>query len=148
MGFLRESPNGSRAWQKHAFSVEPSEEYVAKALAKLARRAAELDLRNRLYLRAKGKCLYCGCRMWRYKLGRVHGEFMMTLDHFTPRSQGGANTIGNYVAACRACNAKKSALPPEMFLDPSLIRRIPLRLSHVSATARAEVLTPPVQAES
>jgi 5-methylcytosine-specific restriction endonuclease McrA len=50
------------------------------------------------------RCQYCGVK----QLARD-----LTLDHVVPRSQGGAATWTNIVAACRACNGKKANRTPE-----------------------------------
>lgn len=39
----------------------------------------------------------------------------LVLDHYFPLSRGGAHEISNFVLACRSCNARKSAKPPEQF---------------------------------
>lgn len=44
---------------------------------------------------ASGSCFYCG------------GTHLLGIDHRVPLHDGGANTLGNLVCACRACNASK-----------------------------------------
>lgn len=65
---------------------------------------------KRLWKRQRGKCEYCGCQMT--KRGVPNGErqsgTMATLDHITPRLNGGQGR-GNLVLACRTCNNKKAA---------------------------------------
>lgn len=39
----------------------------------------------------------------------------LVLDHYFPLSRGGAHETSNFVLACRSCNARKSAKPPEQF---------------------------------
>lgn len=46
------------------------------------------------------RCVYCGRRA-------------TTVDHVLPRSRGGADTWGNLVAACFACNNRKGDRTPE-----------------------------------
>lgn len=46
------------------------------------------------------ECAYCGRRA-------------STIDHVTPRAQGGENTWLNTISACPACNGKKGARTPE-----------------------------------
>lgn len=50
-----------------------------------------------------GKCHYCGLRMW---LGSPCGPSPLrcTAEHLTPRSEGGADSRTNIVAACLHCN--------------------------------------------
>jgi 5-methylcytosine-specific restriction endonuclease McrA len=52
-------------------------------------------------LRDRFTCQYCGERLERSEL---------TMDHVIPRSQGGARTFKNIVAACKPCNHKKANL--------------------------------------
>ncbi len=50
-------------------------------------------------VRDRFRCQYCGRRFRSSEL---------TMDHVVPRSQGGARTFENIVAACRPCNSKKA----------------------------------------
>jgi 5-methylcytosine-specific restriction endonuclease McrA len=49
-------------------------------------------------------CQYCGAQP---------GGESITIDHVMPRSQGGASSWTNCVAACEACNARKADRTPE-----------------------------------
>jgi 5-methylcytosine-specific restriction endonuclease McrA len=49
-------------------------------------------------------CQYCGAQP---------GWGSITIDHVVPRSQGGASTWTNCVAACVSCNARKADRTPE-----------------------------------
>ena len=49
-------------------------------------------------------CQYCGAQP---------GWEQVTIDHVVPRSQGGASSWTNCVAACVACNARKADRTPE-----------------------------------
>ena len=49
-------------------------------------------------------CQYCGAQP---------GGEAITIDHVVPRSQGGASSWTNCVAACVACNARKADRTPE-----------------------------------
>lgn len=51
---------------------------------------------------ADGTCSYCRERV---------GRDMLSIDHITPMSKGGANTAENVAAACAACNARKAGHP-------------------------------------
>ncbi|WP_433610514.1 HNH endonuclease [Prescottella agglutinans] len=51
--------------------------------------------------RDRHRCAYCGT------LGA------RTVDHVQPRSRGGADSYGNLVAACAACNQRKADRTPE-----------------------------------
>jgi hypothetical protein len=53
------------------------------------------------YARDKHACRYC-----RAVVG-------LSIDHVTPRSQGGSDAVSNLVVCCKACNARKGARTPE-----------------------------------
>lgn len=60
--------------------------------------------RRTLYKRDEMTCQYCGNRP---------GSEELTIDHVTPRSQGGITSWDNCVLACFACNSKKANKTPE-----------------------------------
>jgi len=60
--------------------------------------------RRGLLLRDGNRCQYCG---------KVRPPRDLTLDHVRPRSRGGGFTWENLVAACFACNNRKSDRTPE-----------------------------------
>ena len=64
-----------------------------------------------------GKCAYC----------MEDGE--ITIDHITPISKGGTNTIENILPACRSCNSKKKCKPFESFCDENTKKRIISKLN-------------------
>jgi hypothetical protein len=67
--------------------------------------AATLRLsRRNILLRDKFTCQYCGAQP-------ALGD--MDVDHVIPRSRGGESSWHNLVAACRACNLRKSNATPE-----------------------------------
>lgn len=61
--------------------------------------------------RVSDRCSYCGCRLiaperaaaWQW--GAVR-----TVDHVTPKSRGGANSLDNMLPACARCNNRKGAM--------------------------------------
>lgn len=57
--------------------------------------------------KTNGHCFYCAIVLTAEKT---------TIDHYIPRSKGGANHISNYVPACGDCNSSKSDTMPEDFL--------------------------------
>jgi 5-methylcytosine-specific restriction endonuclease McrA len=67
------------------------------------RRLFDAPTRKAVFVRDGFACQYCGAR-----LSMATG----TRDHVVPRSRGGADSLGNVVAACRACNARKDARTP------------------------------------
>lgn len=71
----------------------------------------------REYLLAKwGRtCAYCGAK-----------NVPLQIEHIHPKSKSGSERISNLTLACQCCNAKKAALPVEVFLakKPELLKRI------------------------
>jgi 5-methylcytosine-specific restriction endonuclease McrA len=59
--------------------------------------------RSNICKRDGWRCQYCGCK--------VTGE-TMTLDHVTPRCQGGESVWENLVASCYDCNQRKKGRTP------------------------------------
>jgi 5-methylcytosine-specific restriction endonuclease McrA len=68
------------------------------------RRLFDSPTRKAVFIRDGFACQYCGAR-----LSMSTG----TRDHVVPRSRGGADTLANVVAACRACNSRKDARTPQ-----------------------------------
>lgn len=75
-----------------------------------------------------GLCYYCNCPMWlndakQFAKANVitvksAARFQCTAEHLIARSDGGKNSKGNIVAACKFCNQarhkrKKPPTPPE-----------------------------------
>lgn len=75
------------------------------------RRQASAMKRMRIYIRDKFRCQYCGDK---------RGAAEMTLDHITPRAQGGESTPENLVSACIECNQRKGNRTPEQARMPLL----------------------------
>ena len=69
---------------------------------KLPRMRVKLNRRN-LFARDRNLCQYCGRRFPTAEL---------SIDHVTPRSQGGGDTWDNLVCACIRCNARKGGRTP------------------------------------
>ena len=70
--------------------------------------------KKNVLLRDEYRCGYCG------DLG---DRATMTVDHVTPRCQGGRSTWENLVAACSRCNGRKGSRTPEQARMP--LRRRP-----------------------
>lgn len=68
----------------------------------LPRRTVTFSRRN-VFKRDKMTCQYCGKRP---------GSEELTIDHVTPRAQGGQSTWTNCVLACVDCNARKADRTP------------------------------------
>lgn len=60
--------------------------------------------RNKIYTRDKRKCGYC--------LKNCNND-IITIDHITPKSQGGGNSPQNLVTCCIKCNQTKGNRTPE-----------------------------------
>lgn len=56
---------------------------------------------NDLYELQDGRCAYCGVPIFWHVKGDVH------VDHMTPVSRGGLNTVDNLALSCETCNKQK-----------------------------------------
>lgn len=79
---------------------------------RLPAQRVKLNRRN-LFARDRNQCQYCGHHFPTSEL---------TLDHVTPRTQGGGDTWENLVCACVPCNARKGGRTPDQ-ARMSLVRR-------------------------
>ncbi len=96
---------------------------------RLPRQRVKFNRRN-VFARDENRCQYCGRRL-------TSGQ--LSLDHITPRSQGGPSTWENIVCACLPCNHRKGPrTPPEAGMpllkdpvrpqtNPSLRRKLTYR---------------------
>ena len=85
------------------------------------------NLRRKKMLAQGGRCFYCDLPMWDEALdpslplacrsAELPKILRCTAEHLHPRSEGGANTSDNIVAACWYCNntrhRRKQPLSPE-----------------------------------
>lgn len=67
--------------------------------------------RERLFLRDRSVCAYCG---------QMFDEFHLTIEHIIPVSRGGKHAWMNVVTACRGCNHRKGNRTPEEARMPLL----------------------------
>lgn len=67
--------------------------------------------RDRLFVRDRMLCAYCGLK---------YREAELTADHVVPESRGGPWLWTNLVAACRPCNGRKDNRTPEEAKMPLL----------------------------
>lgn len=83
-------------------------------------RARRAEVRRAKENRRRGdRCFYCGAAF----LG--DGALARTVDHRTPRGDGGTDGLANLVFACRACNQRKADSPEAEFrASPWLRERI------------------------
>jgi 5-methylcytosine-specific restriction endonuclease McrA len=72
--------------------------------------------RRNLFKRDHNTCQYCGVQP---------GSEELTIDHVTPRAQGGVSSWENCVLACVACNKRKADRTPEQ--ARMRMRRKPVR---------------------
>lgn len=79
---------------------------------RLPAQRVKLNRRN-LFARDRSQCQYCG---------KHFPTSELTLDHVTPRTQGGGDTWENLVCACVRCNARKGGRTPDQ-AHMKLIRR-------------------------
>lgn len=91
------------------------------AYDRLPRADVKLNRRN-LFARDNNHCQYCGKR---FPLSEL------SVDHVTPRSQGGRTTWDNLVCACVKCNVKKGGRTPaqanmRLITKPARPRRSPI----------------------
>jgi 5-methylcytosine-specific restriction endonuclease McrA len=70
---------------------------------RLPRRAVSFSRRN-IFKRDRFQCQYCGV---------IPGAEELTIDHVTPRAQGGVSTWTNCVLACVDCNKRKADRTPK-----------------------------------
>ena len=101
-----------RTWQMRSPSLTLEiPEYIRLQAGNRDRIWKTPPVNRRDVLRRDGHtCQYCG------------SDRQLTLDHVLPRSQGGAHTWENVVAACASCNSYKGARTPEV-ADMHLRRR-------------------------
>ncbi len=91
-----------------------------RAYVQLRRRRQTAGMKRlRIYVRDKFTCQYCGKRK---------GADELTLDHITPRAQGGRSMPENLVAACVGCNNRKGNRTPEQARMPLLTSQHKLRV--------------------
>jgi 5-methylcytosine-specific restriction endonuclease McrA len=91
------------------------------AYDRLPRQGVKFNRRN-IFARDNNQCQYCGKRFPTSEL---------SLDHVTPRSQGGASTWENIVCACVECNVRKGGRTPReahmaLIRKPEKPKRSPL----------------------
>jgi 5-methylcytosine-specific restriction endonuclease McrA len=95
---------------------------------RLPAQAVKLNRRN-LFARDRNRCQYCGS---------LFPTSELSIDHVTPKSQGGADSWANLVCACVRCNARKGGRTPQqagmrLIQKPVRPKRNPLisvRLGH------------------
>ena len=76
---------------------------------------AGYEVREYLLEKWSRTCAYCGVK-----------NVPLQIEHIHPKSKSGSDRISNLTLACQCCNAKKAALPVEVFLakQPERLKRI------------------------
>lgn len=64
-----------------------------------------MSKRAALWKAQGGLCFYCQTKMQRS--GAETSKRLATIEHLTPRSDGGRAVVGNVVLACRSCNGHR-----------------------------------------
>ncbi len=99
---------------------------------RVPRSPVKLNRRN-IYARDGNRCQYCG---------RIFPVRELTLDHVTPRVQGGGNSWQNLVCACLACNTRKGGRTPrqagmKLVREPARPKRSPSMTLRLGSTKYA-----------
>jgi 5-methylcytosine-specific restriction endonuclease McrA len=82
-------------------------------------------IRNRVLLRDRYRCVYCG---------EVFPPAQLTLDHVQPRMRGGDGSEGNLVTCCQSCNALKGGMSAWAFL----VQHPELRSNFIAAVEQCD----------
>lgn len=81
------------------------------------------DRRLAIYLRDRFECGYCGRDL------RDATREEVTLDHLTPRCEGGGNETGNLTTACLTCNSQRGDRAWTEYAPAGAVERILARTS-------------------
>lgn len=95
--------DGERFVQAVRFRLRVPEVVTLTGYDRLPTTAVTFSRRN-IFKRDRFTCQYCG---------RQPGSEELTLDHVTPRAQGGASRWNNCVLACLTCNTRKADRTPQ-----------------------------------
>jgi 5-methylcytosine-specific restriction endonuclease McrA len=76
------------------------------------------EKRLALYIRDRFTCQYCGKDLIAVNSSDI------TLDHLTPRSEGGNNEATNLITACKSCNCGRQAKAYYEYATQGAIERI------------------------
>jgi len=95
--------DGERFIQAVRFRLRVPEVVTLTGYDRLPTTAVTFSRRN-IFKRDRFTCQYCGIQP---------GSEELTLDHVTPRAQGGESRWDNCVLACLACNKRKADRTPQ-----------------------------------
>lgn len=91
----------TRTAKGRAVRIAVQAKRVAKSHGVLVNDLTSLEVLA-LLIKYRYRCIYCGCK-----------PRVLSIDHVTPMSQGGPNTLHNVVPSCLLCNQKKSNGAPK-----------------------------------
>jgi 5-methylcytosine-specific restriction endonuclease McrA len=97
-----EPAEGEAVIRAKDFSIRVPEVIVLRNYDKLPTNSVTFSRRN-IFKRDRYTCQFCG---------RQPGTEELTIDHVTPRAQGGTSTWENCVLACLPCNSRKADRTP------------------------------------
>ncbi|MGL4465163.1 MAG: HNH endonuclease [Planctomycetia bacterium] len=106
LSFLRRQfkDEGEHDWVRTvSFDIQAPRIIRLLRYERLPRQTVKFNRRN-IFARDSNRCQYCGKRF---------ATTDLSLDHVTPRSQGGRATWENIVCACLSCNARKGGRTPD-----------------------------------
>ena len=76
-------------------------------MVRRVRKSIPAKLRERIYARDGGACVYCG--------DPGSATVKLSLDHVQPHASGGPDTPDNLVTACTICNGLRATFPVRYF---------------------------------
>lgn len=111
------------------------------------------SLRRSAYLHQRGRCCYCGVRMWQRdpaELGVAAtlpsaSKLQCTAEHLQPRSMGGPDRRENIAACCAHCNGLRHrtrvVLDPDAYRE-EVVKRVESRTWHLPWVHETGLLGP------
>jgi hypothetical protein len=101
--------------------------------AKLAYLSAKkVYIRNRLAEAQNWRCCWCTT----LTVPEPNRKNSATIEHVTPRCEGGADHPDNYAMSCSDCNNKRGTKPIELFMEIMEGRRVEYHTVQISNKAR------------
>lgn len=79
-----------------------------------------ISIQYAVWQKTLGKCWYCGCELKTYEVrDQWHQDVRdrYSIDHLTPKGQGGSGAIDNLVPCCRSCNSAKGGKSVEEYRE-------------------------------
>lgn len=82
--------------------------------------ACKVYIRNRLAEAQNWRCCWCA----RLTVPEPNYPNSATIEHVTPRCEGGADHPDNYAMSCHSCNNKRKTTPADLFMEIMEGRRV------------------------